>query len=93
MRRESIIGRAREMAACSRSRSRQETGWVVSDRQSSRVAVCHEGLVSERGQITNGTRGRGVSRDKSERKEEDGKKMTAPDAIDRMRGAPGEEKT
>lgn len=53
-------------------------------------AVCHDGLVSERGQIKDKTRKR-ISRDKSAGKVEYDKKMAAFDAIERMRAAPEEE--
>jgi hypothetical protein len=59
----------------------------VRDRQLSRLAVCHDGLVSDRGQISDKTTG-----DEVRSAEGYEKKKKASDAIDRKRDAPGEEK-
>jgi hypothetical protein len=67
---------------------------VIYDRQSERVAVCHDGLGSEKGLIGDKTTrnriSRGAGAGAGER--EYSNKMAASDAIERMRVAPIEEK-
>jgi hypothetical protein len=92
MRGEPVIGKARGLLACSDSQSRLEMVVVLSERQVRWVAVCHDGLVSDSGQISDKTTRNGVSRDKGAGEEEYNKKMAASDAIDRMQAAPREEK-
>jgi hypothetical protein len=82
---------ARGLLACLGSQSRLEMV-VDSERQLGRVAVCHDGLVSDSGQIRYETTRNGISRDKGADEEEYNKKMAASDAIDRMQAAPREEK-
>jgi hypothetical protein len=65
---------------------------VDNERQLGRVAVCHDGLVSDSGQTSDETTRNGISRDKGADEEEYSKKMAATDAIDRMQAAPREEK-
>jgi hypothetical protein len=54
-------------------------------------AVCHDGVVSERGQISDKMTGTELAETKGAGKEEQDK-MAAHDAIYRLRCAPGEEK-
>jgi hypothetical protein len=65
---------------------------VMYDRQSERVAVCHDGLGSEKGLIGDKTTRNTISRGAGAGERGYSNKMAASDAIERMRAAPIEEK-